>query len=120
MNEALLAYLKEHNTGEEYLFAAMDYGTAGPYIIDEGEKVVILNGFNSSDEPYTAESLQAFVASGKVKYFLVTSGGMGGGRGGNSEITSWITEYGTEVPSADWQGTATGGAGGTLYEVNLD
>lgn len=120
VNEALLAYLKEHNTGEEYLFAAMDYGTAGPYIIDEGEKVVILNGFNSSDEPYTAESLQAFVASGKVKYFLVTSGGMGGGRGGNSEITSWITEYGTEVPSADWQGTATGGAGGTLYEVNLD
>ncbi|AIQ50522.1 4-amino-4-deoxy-L-arabinose transferase [Paenibacillus sp. FSL R7-0331] len=121
VDEKLLAYLKEHNSGEEYLFAAMDYGTAGPYIIDEGEKVVILNGFNNSDVPYTAETLQALVESGKVKYFLVTSGGMGGGRGGgNSDITSWITENGTEVPSADWQGTAAGGAGGTLYEIILD
>ncbi|MDF9843347.1 MULTISPECIES: glycosyltransferase family 39 protein [unclassified Paenibacillus] len=123
VNGELLAYLKEHNTGEEYLFAAMDYGTAGPYIIDEGEKVVILNGFNNSDVPYTTDTLQALVESGKVKYFLVTSGGMGGGRGGNSGITSWITENGTEVPSADWQGTVTGGAGGTggtLYEVHLN
>ncbi|WP_042201453.1 glycosyltransferase family 39 protein [Paenibacillus camerounensis] len=121
VDEKLLAYLKEHNSGEAYLFAAMDYGTAGPYIIDEGEKVVILNGFNNSDVPYTAETLQALVESGKVKYFLVTSGGMGGGRGGgNSDITSWITENGTEVPSADWQGTAAGGAGGTLYEIILD
>ncbi|MNC11324.1 hypothetical protein D3C75_590180 [compost metagenome] len=121
VNESLLAYLKEHNTGEQYLFAAMDYGTAGPYIIDEGEQVVILNGFNSSDVPYTTDTLKAFVQSGKVKYFLVTSGGMGGGRGGsNSEITSWITENGTEVPSADWQGTETGSNGGTLYEIKLN
>lgn len=120
VDENLLAYLKEHNTGEQYLFAAMDYGTAGPYIIDEGEQVVILNGFNSSDVPYTTETLQALVESGKVKYFLVTSGGMGGGRGGgSSEITSWITENGTEVPSADWQGTETGSNGGTLYEITL-
>ncbi|MEK5489422.1 glycosyltransferase family 39 protein [Paenibacillus sp. FSL R7-0297] len=121
INENLLAYLKEHNTGEKYLFAAMDYGTAGAYIIDEGESVVILNGFNASDVPYTTDSLKALVESGQVKYFLVSSGGMGGGRGGgSSEITSWITDNGTEVPSADWQGTQTGGNGGTLYEVTLN
>lgn len=74
-----MGYLKEHNTGEKYLFAAMDYGTAGPYIIDEGEQVVILNGFNASDTPYTPDTLKALVASGQVKYFLVTNGGMGGG-----------------------------------------
>jgi 4-amino-4-deoxy-L-arabinose transferase-like glycosyltransferase len=123
VNEHLLAYLKEHNSGEKYLFAAMDYGTAGAYIIDEGESVVILNGFNASDMPYTTDSLKALVESGQVKYFLITSGGMGGGRGGgsgSSEITSWITGNGTEVPSADWQGTQTGGNGGTLYEVTLN
>ncbi|MNI68875.1 hypothetical protein D3C73_1245940 [compost metagenome] len=98
----------------------MDYSTAGPYIIDEGEQVVILNGFNASDVPYTTETLKALVESGKVKYFLITSGGMGGGRGGgNSEITNWITENGTEVPSADWQGVETGSNGGTLYEIIL-
>jgi 4-amino-4-deoxy-L-arabinose transferase-like glycosyltransferase len=122
VNESLLAYLKEHNTGEKYLFAAMDYGTAGPYIIDERESVVILNGFNSSDVPYTTETLSALVESGKVKYFLVTSGGMGGGRGGgSSDLTAWITENGTEVPASEWQGTGAGnsGNGGTLYEVTL-
>ncbi|MNI19789.1 hypothetical protein D3C73_732360 [compost metagenome] len=102
------------------MFAAMDYGTAGPYIIDEHEPVVILNGFNNSDVPYTTDTLKALVASGKVKYFLVTTGGMGGGgRGGNSEITNWITENGTAVPTAEWQGTVTGSNGGTLYEVTV-
>ncbi|QQZ63123.1 glycosyltransferase family 39 protein [Paenibacillus sonchi] len=121
VNEKLLAYLKEHNTGEKYLFAAMDYGTAGPYIIDNNESVVILNGFNNSDVPYTTETLKALVASGKVKYFLVTTGGMGGGggRGGNSEITNWITENGTAVPAEEWQSTVTGGNEGTLYEVTV-
>lgn len=121
INENLLAYLKEHNTGEKYLFAAMDYSTAGPYIIDEGESVVILNGFNSSDVPYTTDTLRALVESGQVKYFYVTSGGMGGGRGGgSSEISTWITENGTEIPAADWQGTQSGGNSGTLYEVTLN
>lgn len=119
VNDNLLTYLKEHNTGEKYLFAAMDYGTAGPYIIDKNESVVILNGFNGSDVPYTTDTLKALVASGKVKYFLVTSGGMGGGRGGSSAITNWITENGTVVPTAEWQGTETGNNNGTLYEVSL-
>lgn len=118
VNESLVAYLKEHNTGEEYLFATTNYSTGGPYII-EGSKVVILNGFSGSDVVYTAETLQALVESGKVKYFYITSGGMGGGMGGSSELTSWITEHGTEVPSSEWQG-AGGSSNGTLYEVTLN
>ncbi|MEK4045292.1 glycosyltransferase family 39 protein [Paenibacillus sp. FSL H8-0048] len=120
INESLLGYLKEHNTGEKYLFAAMDYGTAGPYIIDEGEHVVILNGFNASDTPYTPDTLKELVESGQVKYFLVSGGGMGGMRGGSSEITEWITKNGTEVPAADWQGTQNSGNAGTLYEITLN
>ncbi|MFE4713728.1 glycosyltransferase family 39 protein [Paenibacillus sp. NPDC056722] len=119
VNEALLIYLEEHNSGEQYLFAAMDYGTAGPYIIDNNASVVILNGFNASDQVYTPDSLKALVESGKVKYFLISGGGMGGGRGGNSELTAWITENGTEIPAADWQGAGTTANSGTLYEVTL-
>ncbi|MNM54717.1 Dolichyl-phosphate-mannose-protein mannosyltransferase [compost metagenome] len=118
VNESLVAYLKEHNTGEEYLFATTNYSTGGPYIV-EGNKVVILNGFSGSDVVYTTDTLQAFVKSGKVKYFYITSGGMGGGMGGNSELTTWITEHGKEIPSSEWQGTS-GTASGTLYEVTLD
>nr|WP_325050046.1 hypothetical protein [Cohnella faecalis] len=128
IDEALWTYLKQNNTGERYLVAATDYGTAAPYMIDKGEQVVILNGFNSSDQVYTTASLEALVARGEVKYFLLSSGGMGGGRGGgNSELTQWIQEHGTAVSSSEWQtnGTAddgnSGGFGGraTLYEVSL-
>lgn len=104
-NQELLAYLREHNTGEPYLMAVTDYTAASPYMIDEGESLVILNGFNASDEVYTPETLEALVRSGKVKYFLL-GGGMGGGRGGNSEVTDWIAQNGTEIPNSEWENTA--------------
>ncbi|AHV95426.1 glycosyltransferase family 39 protein [Paenibacillus sabinae] len=118
VDESLVAYLKEHNTGEQYLFATMNYSTGGPYII-EGNKVVILNGFSGSDVVYTTDSLAALVKSGQVKYFYVSGGGMGGGREGNSSLTTWITENCTEIPASEWQGTG-GTASGTLYEVTLN
>lgn len=118
VNENLLAYLEAHNGGQQYLFAAMDYGTAGPYIIDKDASVMVLNGFNASDKVYTPDSLKAMVESGQVKYFLISGSGMGGGRGGSAELTSWITENGTEVPAADWQGTDTA-SNDKLYEVTL-
>jgi 4-amino-4-deoxy-L-arabinose transferase-like glycosyltransferase len=118
-NESLLSYLEENNTGEPYLFAALDYGTAAPYIVDKGASVVILNGFSNSDTVYTPDTLKELVESGKVKYFLINSGGMGGGRGGSSELTTWIMENGTEVPAADWAGSNAGNSG-TLYKVTLN
>jgi 4-amino-4-deoxy-L-arabinose transferase-like glycosyltransferase len=119
-NESLMSYLEENNTGEPYLFATLDYGTAAPYIVDKGASVVILNGFSNSDTVYTPDTLKALVESGKVKYFLINnSGGMGGGRGGNSELTTWITENGTEVPAADWAGNDTANSG-TLYKVTIN
>ncbi|QYR23968.1 glycosyltransferase family 39 protein [Paenibacillus sp. sptzw28] len=125
-----LSYLIEHNTGEAYLFATFDYNTAAPYIIDARESVVTLGGFSGSDPVYSVAELEALVASGKLKYFMISGGGMGGGRGGSSELTQWITGHGTIVPASEWQTTtgsgnastaSFGGRGGsmTLYEVKL-
>lgn len=99
-----LQYLKEHNTGETYLFAASNYSTAAPYLIDSGEKVIILNGFVSSDPVYTVDKLKALVESGQVKYFMISSGG-GGPDSGNSEVTAWIKENGKEIPTSEWKTT---------------
>jgi len=128
LNEHALEWLKSHNTGETYLFAATDYETAAPYIIDAGEKVISLSGFSGRDPAYTVDELEQLVASGKVKYFMV-----GGGRG-NPELASWIEKHGTVIPNEEWQGVTepafgTRDAGGgfrsglarrgnlTLYEV---
>ncbi|MFM9278111.1 glycosyltransferase family 39 protein [Paenibacillus jiagnxiensis] len=129
VDEKLLEYLRDHNTGEEYLFATMNYGTAAPYMIDEREKVIILNGFVQSDPVYDTAKLEALVKSGKVKYFLVSEGGQGGPGGGNSELTEWIQENGTEIPATEWQSSSdsadsNASQGGrsanlTLYEVTL-
>lgn len=105
MNSDLLSYLKENNTGETYLFAATDYGTAAPYIIDEDEHVIILGGYSGSDPVYTTDKLAELVSNGQVKYFVISQGG----RGGNAEITDWIKEHGTEIQVGN----------STLYEVKI-
>lgn len=112
VNATTLAYLKEHNTGEKYLFATFDYGTAAPYIIDDNEKVVSMGGFSGSDPAYSVEKLQKLVESGQLKYFMISGGGFG--RGGSSDVTTWITEHGTVIPTSEWQGgTASGTNAGT-------
>ena len=119
-NPNLLAYLRAHNTGEAYLMAVTNYTTAAPYMIDEGESLVILNGFNASDQVYTPTTLEALVRSGKVKYFLLGGGGMGGGgREGSSEVTDWIKENGTEIPAAEWQGGTSATASDSIFNDNL-
>ncbi|QHW32958.1 glycosyltransferase family 39 protein [Paenibacillus rhizovicinus] len=132
IDQKTLAYLKAHNTGEEYLFATSTYTSAAPYIIDENEKVVTLGGFSGSDPVYSVEKLQKLVESGKLKYFMISGGGGFGGRGGSSEVTAWIEEHGTVIPTSEWQSSgdsgasekSMGGMGGrgggmTLYEVKL-
>ncbi|MDO7905645.1 glycosyltransferase family 39 protein [Paenibacillus sp. JX-17] len=120
VDEKTFKYLQQHNTGEEYLFAASDYNTAAPYIIDENAAVITLGGFSGSDPVYTTAKLEELVKSGKLKYFLI------GGRGGNSEITTWVQEHGTEIPESEWKTTTSSGSSamgrsgnGTLYEVKL-
>lgn len=124
IDETTLSYLKENNTGETYLFATTSYQTAAPYMIDEGESVIIMGGFSGSDPVYTVEELEKLVKDRKVKYFLISDGGM---RGGSSDVTEWIKENGTEIPSKEWKTTTNSdnetmrGPGGsdTLYKVEL-
>lgn len=103
VNEKLLQYVTEHNTGEEYLFATSNANSASAYIIKTGKAVMAMGGYSGSDPIMTVDRLKEMISSGQVKYFLVN--GFGGRGGGSSEVTEWIQQHGTEVPSADWQNT---------------
>lgn len=129
VDQDLVRYLTEHNTGEKYLFATTSSQTAAPYIIETRKAVMAMGGFSGSDPILTVDKLKKMVENGDVKYFLLSGEG-GGGRGGSSEVTQWIVQNSTAITESEWKGTASeddgsagilgmGGFGGTtLYEIN--
>jgi 4-amino-4-deoxy-L-arabinose transferase-like glycosyltransferase len=113
VDEGLYQYLLEHQSGENFLFATTRYNTAVPYIIEKGAAVMAMGGYSGSDPILTEESLEAMVAEGKVKYFLISNSG--GPGGGSSGLTQWIITHGKAIPESEY-----GGSSGTLYEVTLE
>jgi 4-amino-4-deoxy-L-arabinose transferase-like glycosyltransferase len=121
VNSDLIAYLEAHMTSGSYLFATSSSMTASPYIIATGKPVMALGGFSGSDPILTVAQLQALVADGTVRYFLLGSGGVGfggGGLGGSSSATSWVTNTCTAVSSSEWSGSGSSsqGGGSQLYD----
>lgn len=112
MDTQLYDYLKDHNTGEEYLFAATDYSTLAPYIIEKSEKVISLGGYSGSDEVMSVERLKGLIGSGQLKFIYYSS------RGGQSSLGDWIRQNGQEISSSEWGEQSAGS--GTLYEFTQD
>jgi len=120
VNKKLLNYLTKNNTGEKYLFATTDSTSAAPYIIKTGEPVMAMGGFSGSDPILTVSKLKAMIKKGEVKYFYLS----GMGKGGQSDVITWIKENSKEIPSSKWQSTSSsvqqGPSGnGALYEITL-
>ena len=122
VNSDLIAYLEAHATAGSYLFATTSSMTASPYIIATGKPVMALGGFSGSDPILTVAQLQALVANGTVRYFLLGGGGggFGGGPGGSSSATSWVTNSCSAVSSSEWSGSGSAsngqGLGLQLYD----
>ncbi|MCY7950814.1 glycosyltransferase family 39 protein [Bacillus inaquosorum] len=102
VNEKLIKYLEENNSGAEYLFATTDSNTAAPYIIKTKKAVMTIGGFSGSDPAITLTQFKKLVKEGKVKYFLAS----GMGRGGNNDIIEWVQKNGKEVSSDKWQSSS--------------
>ncbi len=58
-----------------------------------------IGGFNGSDPSPTLEQFQAYVADGRIHYFIAGGGGLGGGGFGgpggaaqDSEISTWVSQ----------------------------
>ncbi len=99
VNEKLLQFVMENNQGEKYLFAVNNANSASAYIIRTGKAVMAMGGYSGSDPILTVDKLKTLVRNGEVKYFLLN----GMGRGGSTELTQWIEEHATEVPSSEWE-----------------
>ena len=81
LSSEAIAYLQAHQGSAKYLLAAVGSQTTAQIIIDTGEPVVTIGGFNGQDPAPTVSQLAKLVADGELKYVLL-SGSSGGGPGG--------------------------------------
>ncbi|GGU35984.1 hypothetical protein GCM10010259_28200 [Streptomyces daghestanicus] len=101
----LVAYLKKHQDGAEWLLAVSGSQSAAQLILSSGEPVISMWGWSGSDRAMTLAKLKDLVKNGQLHYIQVSGGGTGGGMGGGSalstEVTEWVREHGTEVTDVE-------------------
>jgi 4-amino-4-deoxy-L-arabinose transferase-like glycosyltransferase len=112
-NTRLISYLEANRGSAKYLVATASSNEADSIILATNQPVMAMGGFSGSDPILTTDQLAKLVANGTVRYFLVNGSG-GGPGGGQSELTTWITQNCTAVPSSEWQSSTSnsGGMGG--------
>jgi hypothetical protein len=84
-----------------------------------------MGGFGGTDPAPTLSEFEHLVATGKVHYVDVSSGGGAGGFGGTraggqtastaGAVDSWVEKHGTVVSPSAYGGSS---GGGTLYYVS--
>jgi 4-amino-4-deoxy-L-arabinose transferase-like glycosyltransferase len=122
VDTALIQYLEANRGNAQYLVAVASSNEADAIILATNQPVMALGGFSGSDPILTASQLATLVAKGTVRFFLISgSGGEPGG--GQSSLTTWITQHCTTVSSSQWQSTSTsngsGGFGGDSQASQL-
>ncbi|GAA4822610.1 hypothetical protein GCM10023220_64940 [Streptomyces ziwulingensis] len=102
----LIAYLKKHQDGAEWLLAVSSSQSAAQIIVSSGEPVISMWGWSGSDKAMTLAKLKELVKNGELHYIQLGGGGMGGGMGGDSslstEVTEWVRKNGTAVKASEY------------------
>jgi 4-amino-4-deoxy-L-arabinose transferase-like glycosyltransferase len=115
-DSTLASYLSANQGTATWIVAMTSAMQAGSLELATGEPVMAMGGFSGSDPAPSLAQIQAYVASGQLRYVLVggNGGGAGAGPGGGestaSAVTAWITSVGKVVDD--------GGSSGTLYDLS--
>ncbi len=110
-DSALASYLTANQGKATWIVAMTSAMQAGSLELSTGDPVMAMGGFSGTDPAPSLAQIQAYVASGQLRFVLV--GGNGGGPGGASTasaVTAWVTSVGKVV---DY-----GGSSGTLYDLS--
>jgi hypothetical protein len=110
VSSALLSYLEKDQGSATWLVAVSSAQSASELILQSGKPVITMGGFTGSDPAMSLAKMKSLVASGKLRYVLLGSGGMGGGPGGdqaNSEATSYVKSTCKAVSASSYGGTST-------------
>jgi 4-amino-4-deoxy-L-arabinose transferase-like glycosyltransferase len=119
VSKTLVRYLEAHQRGATYLVAAVGSSTAASISLQSNRNVIDMGGFMGSDPAPSLARLKRFIASGQLRYVLLSNDPQGRAPGGAQQAASaatrtrdaWIRAHGAVVHNA---GTGSTGAG-TLY-----
>ncbi|MGK0467688.1 glycosyltransferase family 39 protein [Clostridium sp.] len=106
----LITFLKENRGDATYIASAssaMDMGA--DLILQSGEPVMVLGGFNGGDTPLTLDKYMEMISTGKIKYAIITNNTDDKSGG---DINDWIIE---NCSPADEQSK-----GFTLYKLSIN
>lgn len=101
-SSVLIDYLQAHAGDEKYTIAVPNSQSGAQIVLQTDLGVLFLGGFGGQDPIHTAESIEALVLAGDLRYFL--SGGMMGILGGDmgaSDVNTWVTENCAVVEDID-------------------
>jgi 4-amino-4-deoxy-L-arabinose transferase-like glycosyltransferase len=110
-DSALATYLEANKGSSTWIVAMTSAMQAGSLELATGDSVMAMGGFSGTDPAPSLAQIQAYVASGQLRFVLV--GGNGGGGGGSSTasaVSTWVASVGKVV---DY-----GGSSGTLYDLS--
>ena len=105
----MVQLLQQHSSAYEWVAATAGSDNAAGYQLATGDPVMAIGGFNGTDPAPTLAQFQAYVAAGRIHYFI--PGGRGPQASGATiaqEITSWVT--------ANFPSFSVGGV--TLYDLS--
>jgi len=92
VGSAMKALLATDAARYTWAAAAIGSQTAAGYQLGTGSAVMPIGGFNGSDPSPTLAQFQAYVAAGRIHYFIA-GGRMGGSNGGSdvsAQIQAWV------------------------------
>jgi 4-amino-4-deoxy-L-arabinose transferase-like glycosyltransferase len=105
----LVATLETDSDAYTWVAATIGANQAAGYQLATGDPVMVIGGFNGTDPAPSFAEFQAFVAAGRIHYFIAGGAGgpAGGGSSSSSEISSWV--------ASSFTSTTVGGV--TLYDL---
>jgi 4-amino-4-deoxy-L-arabinose transferase-like glycosyltransferase len=115
----VVATLQRDRDRDTWVAAAVDSENAAGYQLATGDPVMAVGGFNGTDPAPTLAQFQAYVAAGRIHYFVAGGGGgrniLAGGFGGGQDAVTTASQISTWVAS-NFTSTAVGGV--TLYDLS--
>jgi hypothetical protein len=95
-SKAVVTALAANASSYRWVAAIVGANSAAGFQLATDDPVMAIGGFNGTDDSPTLAQFKAYVAAGKIHYFIASGGGGGpGGIGGSqssSAITSWVTQ----------------------------